>query len=307
MDLSLSGCGNLGQAFERVVELRPGHTALAYPTGERISYAELSERVDRIAAGLLERGVKARQVVALFNHKSVDGIAAILACNKLGVLYANIDPASPPERCVRILDRCMPTLILVDELALDNARSITGAHANKLVRLQEVASQAGDTAGASDITGSDGAYIMFTSGSTGFPKGAVITHQNVLNFIAWGRHSIGITPDDVMTNVNPIYFDNSVYDLYVALYNGATLCPFTTEQVKDDVRKEVLQDCYEMAVANGYLSNGGAAYAEEMLAKALGSEKASEIMGRLMTSVRPRHFEKMRREFGLKPQRTGDD
>lgn len=232
-DLSLHGCVNLGQAFERVVELRPGHTALAYPTGERISYAELNERVDRIAAGLLERGVNARQVVALFNHKSPDGIAAILACNKLGVLYANIDPASPAERCVRILDRCMPALILVDEPTLDNARSITGAHADKLVRLGEVAAQAGNTSGASDITGTDGAYIMFTSGSTGFPKGAVITHQNVLNFIAWGRDHIGITPDDVMTNVNPIYFDNSVYDLYVALYNGATLCPFTTDQVKD--------------------------------------------------------------------------
>jgi non-ribosomal peptide synthetase component F len=76
MDLRLHGCVNLGQAFERVVELRPGHTALAYPTGERISYAELNDRVDRIAAGLLARGVKARQVVALFNHKSPDGIAA---------------------------------------------------------------------------------------------------------------------------------------------------------------------------------------------------------------------------------------
>ena len=237
MDLSLSGCVNLGQAFERVTELRPGHTALAYPSGERITYAELSERVDHIAAGLLSRGVKARQVVALFNHKTPDGIAAILACNKLGVLYANIDPASPPERCVRILDRCMPTLILVDEPTLENARAITGPHAEKLIALRDVlvgSTAAGDPGSkAGDLTGSDGAYIMFTSGSTGFPKGAVITHQNVLNFIAWGRHSIGISADDVLTNVNPIYFDNSVCDLYVALYNGATLCPFTTDQVKD--------------------------------------------------------------------------
>ena len=234
MDLSLSGCVNLGQAFERVSKARASHTALSYADGTRTTYAELGERVERIAAGLLQRGLKARDVVALFNHKSVDGIAAILACTKLGLLYTNIDPASPPDRCVRILDRCMPSIILVDGPSVDAVRTISGAHAEKLVTLKDVANaKAAGTLTRNDITGSDGAYIMFTSGSTGFPKGAVITHQNALNFIAWGRHTIGITEADTLTNVNPIYFDNSVFDLYVALYNGATLCPFTTDQVKD--------------------------------------------------------------------------
>src|SRR5829696_6529493 len=70
-----------------------------------------------------------------------------------------------------------------------------------------------------------------------------------------------------------------------------TMQVFTTEAVKDDTRKEVLRDCYGMALAQGYLSNGGAAYAEEMLSKALGNEKAAEIMARLLSSVRPRHFD----------------
>jgi D-alanine--poly(phosphoribitol) ligase subunit 1 len=235
MDPSLSGSVNLGQAFEHVSKVRASHTALSYPDGTRITYAQLSDRVEHIAAGLLQRGLKPREVVALFNHKSVNGIAAILACTKLGLLYTNIDPASPPDRCVRILDRCMPSIILVDEPSVEAMRTISGPHAEKLVALKDIA-DANDPVkvdGVDDITGSDGAYIMFTSGSTGFPKGAVITHANVLNFIAWGRHSIVITSEDVMTNVNPIYFDNSVCDLYVALYNGATLCPFTTDQVKD--------------------------------------------------------------------------
>ena len=235
MDLSLSGCVNLGQAFERICKTRASHTALSYPDGTRITYAELGDRVEHIAAGLLKRGLKPREVVALFNHKSVDGIAAILACTKLGLLYTNVDPASPPDRCVRILDRCMPSIILVDEPSVDAMRVISGPHAEKLVALKDVtdAKRPPVHTEATSITGSDGAYIMFTSGSTGFPKGAVITHQNVLNFIAWGRHSIGISEADTPTNVNPIYFDNSVCDLYVALYNGATLCPFTADQVKD--------------------------------------------------------------------------
>lgn len=73
-----------------------------------------------------------------------------------------------------------------------------------------------------------------------------------------------------------------------------TMQVFTTETVKEETRREVLSDCYGMALAQGYLSNGGAGYASEMLAKALGNEKASEIMARLIHSVRPRHFDFLR-------------
>lgn len=70
-----------------------------------------------------------------------------------------------------------------------------------------------------------------------------------------------------------------------------TMQVFTTETVTEETRREVLADCYGMALAQGYLSNGGSAYAQEMLSKALGPEKAGEIMARLISSVRPRHFD----------------
>ncbi|MGL1562961.1 AMP-binding protein, partial [Vibrio parahaemolyticus] len=66
---------------------------------------------------------------------------------------------------------------------------------------------------------------MFTSGSTGFPKGAVMSHQNILNFIGWGKKTFEVTSSDVFTNANPIYFDNSVFDFYISLFNNATLVP----------------------------------------------------------------------------------
>jgi len=83
------------------------------------------------------------------------------------------------------------------------------------------------------ISGGSPAYIMFTSGSTGMPKGAVISHANLLWFIAWARERFTITPEDVLTNVNPIYFDNSVFDFYSALFSGAALIPITSDQVRD--------------------------------------------------------------------------
>ena len=79
---------------------------------------------------------------------------------------------------------------------------------------------------------------MYTSGSTGMPKGAVMSHANLLWFIQWSQDRFEIGPNDILTNVNPIYFDNSVFDFFSALFSGACLVPFTQEQVQD-VRKLV--------------------------------------------------------------------
>jgi D-alanine--poly(phosphoribitol) ligase subunit 1 len=74
---------------------------------------------------------------------------------------------------------------------------------------------------------------MFTSGSTGFPKGALMTHANVLNLIHWSRQTFSITVDDALTNVNALYFDNSVFDFYSSLFTGASLVPFSKSEVSD--------------------------------------------------------------------------
>jgi D-alanine--poly(phosphoribitol) ligase subunit 1 len=234
-----AGCIGLGHKLQRIVSAAPDALALRYPDGRSLSHTELYRLVCRMATGLLARGVKARQVVALVNRKSPEGLATMLACNKLGVLYTNIDPESPPERAQRILERCKPVLILVDDSSSAPYGPTLGEfHGIAFTMSETIAAQADDDALArhdheAAITGTDGAYIMFTSGSTGFPKGAVMTQENVLRFVEWGARELRVGPGDVLTNVNPIYFDNSVFDLYVSLYNGAALCPFTPEQVKD--------------------------------------------------------------------------
>ena len=84
-----------------------------------------------------------------------------------------------------------------------------------------------------DVVGTDAAYIMFTSGSTGIPKGAVMSHANLLNFIAWARTEFSVTTDDIFTSVNPLFFDNSVFDFYASVMNGASLVPFDAATMKD--------------------------------------------------------------------------
>ena len=79
------------------------------------------------------------------------------------------------------------------------------------------------------IIGSTPAYVMFTSGSTGTPKGVVISHANILSFIAWSINKYQITSNDSFAQVSPMYFDNSVFDFYTALFSGASLVPIKKE------------------------------------------------------------------------------
>jgi D-alanine--poly(phosphoribitol) ligase subunit 1 len=109
------------------------------------------------------------------------------------------------------------------------------ASATSLAR--EAESEPSENLGASaDLTAAAPAYIMFTSGSTGSPKGAVMSHGSVLNLVAWSVATFGFNDSDRLTNVNPLHFDNSVFDLYSALFSGACLVPLDKGVVTDPRR-----------------------------------------------------------------------
>ncbi len=209
---------NLGLKFQSIAQQHATKTALWFDAHNAVSYAELNARANQAARYLLAQGVAANDVVCLTGTKTLTTFACMLACLKLGAAYAMLDPDSPPERLRKILATCEPKLVL----AADN--DVIGASS---------AYDDSDLPHTQHVTGTHPAYIMFTSGSTGFPKGAVMTHANVLNLMAWSQTTFRLVPSDVLTNVNPLYFDNSVFDFYAALFTGASLVPFTKNEVRD--------------------------------------------------------------------------
>ncbi|MBS1490471.1 MAG: amino acid adenylation domain-containing protein [Bacteroidetes bacterium] len=233
-------CYNLGLAFNHIVERHPTKTALQFPNGSAYTFSVLHQYSNQMARFLLSSGLKPGHVVAIFNEKSIQAYALMLACLKTGIIYTNLDAASPWARLEKIINTCAPSAIFLEhtddclfQSIQNHSPSVALYKLHDTLFSEKIGTQEKThLAESAGITGNHPAYIMFTSGSTGFPKGAVMSHANVLNFIAWGQTTFDVTPHDIFTNANPIYFDNSVFDFYVSIFNGASLVPLGHDLVK---------------------------------------------------------------------------
>jgi len=238
-DQQLSYVHNLGIAFENVAKQYSDSTAIRFCDGQSLTYQELNSYSNQLARYLHKLEIKRGDVVCIAGDKTISTFSCMLACLKLGVAYSILDPESPAKRLGKIFSKCDPRVVLANNELLSSLRD-DGVR-DEIVLLDNDWEYLGAEIGGnppdilpltSGVTGENPAYIMFTSGSTGFPKGAMMTHNNVMNFIAWAVRDFEITPQDVFTNVNPLYFDNAVFDFYVALFSGATLVPFSKNMVR---------------------------------------------------------------------------
>ncbi len=230
---------NVALAYRSIVADCRERPALVRLGGTVLTHGALDALANRIAHVLAARGIGHRDVVAIVHTKTIECYATMLACLKLGAAYVNVDDQNPAARLLHIFRAAHPKIVAgssppeeVKKAAYDEAIPILDFDDADAVALVERAPTE-DPPGIERITGADPAYVMFTSGSTGVPKGAVMTHANVLNFSAWVRSRFSVTHDDVLTNVNPMYFDNSVFDFYGAILNGASISPVTRETVTD--------------------------------------------------------------------------
>jgi D-alanine--poly(phosphoribitol) ligase subunit 1 len=213
---------NLGLAFQAVSGSAP--TALALVCrGETYDFQSLNSLANRFARWLISRGATRGAVVCLELPKIAEAYALALASLKIGAPYAFLDSTAPVDRARRMIERCNPAVVVsvrgddADRVVLGDAAQCEALHRELAAFDHQNLAQTGQ------ITGADPAYVMFTSGSTGEPKGAVLPHEGVLNLVEWAGQDLGIGRGDRLTNVNPLYFDNSVFDLYCGFLNGAAV------------------------------------------------------------------------------------
>jgi D-alanine--poly(phosphoribitol) ligase subunit 1 len=236
---------NIGLAFERIVAATP-HAPAVWCSGESLDYAGLNHLANRLARWLSAKGICRGQAVCLELPKIVEAYAFALACLKIGAPYVFMDAAGPPERAEAVLRRCRPALVVSTREGAGPRRVLAGAEGQAGLRRELEGFDPTNADSTAAISGADPAYVMFTSGSTGEPKGAVIAHQGVLNLVAWARDFLGLVPADRLTNVNPLFFDNSVFDVYASLLNGASLVGLDTQRAREPfelVRQIAEQGC----------------------------------------------------------------
>lgn len=212
-------------AFAAQTALRPDALAVS-DERERLTYAELSARADRITAALQARGEGPGSIVGLVLDRTVDLPAAVLGVLRAGAAYLPVDPENPAERTAGQFAECrVRTVLTTAATASASALGAAGDGPHVVVLdWQDPAWQDGaPRPTAVDVPADAPAYVIYTSGSTGRPKGVLVTHHNVLRLLAACDEHLRLGPDDVWTLFHSYAFDFSVWEIWGALLHGARL------------------------------------------------------------------------------------
>jgi len=198
----------------------PDRVAIATTDGA-ISYAQLEARSARIAADLVRRGIGPENSVGLFADGSPGMIAAVLGILRAGAAFVPLDRLAPPQRHQAIIAAAKPAALFAPTPAAQTALAELAA-ANSLPVLD------GDATGVAaaprvSVHPEHPAYILFTSGSTGEPKGIAIPHRALANHMAWIIDALGITQHDRLLQRTPLGFDASIWEVFAPLMTGACL------------------------------------------------------------------------------------
>src|SRR5438445_12572261 len=225
------------EVFEDQARARPD--AIASMHGSRqLTYGELNARANQVARALLARGLPREGVVGVVTERNLDWMTAVLAIFKAGGAYLPIEPHFPTERIARTLSRAGCRLVLTERgstAMLDQALdSLSGVQKLFLDAAHEEGHPAGDL--GLDVAPDQLAYIYFTSGSTGEPKGAMCEHAGLLNHLLAKIEDLKIGEGTVVAQTAPQCFDISLWQLISALLVGGRTLIIEQEMILDAKR-----------------------------------------------------------------------
>jgi amino acid adenylation domain-containing protein len=234
----------LPEAIREQARTRPDAIAIRFGD-QRVSYARLDARADAIAAALHAAGFGRGDLIALCLDRSPDMIAALLGVHRAGAAYLPLDAAFPPARLDYIVKDAGAAMLLTEARLAD---TLPGCTLPKLL-IEDIA----DAPGAAPMLASrpdDLAYVLYTSGSTGNPKGVEISHRALINLLAAVRERPGFGPGDSLLAVTTLSFDIAALELFLPLLSGGELIvaprsiavdPRQLGDLIDDAKPSVMQ------------------------------------------------------------------
>ncbi len=225
----------LHHAVDRSAERFAERPAFRY-LNTSLSYGELVERANKLAWGLVGEGIRRGDRVGIFLHKSLESPLAVYAIMKSGAAYVPLDPGAPVSRLRKTIQHCgirclithtqkeQDTLALLDgETPLECVIGLAALDRPGIRALgwDSFDAAAGDRAPDTGVMEQDLAYIMYTSGSTGVPKGIMHTHASGLSYARMAAETYAITHEDRLSNHSPLHFDMSTLDYFSGPLRGA--------------------------------------------------------------------------------------
>ncbi|MGD6974999.1 non-ribosomal peptide synthetase [Bacillus altitudinis] len=216
--------------FEHNVRKQPNAVALS--AGDHtMTYAELNEQANRLARHLQKNGVGHQTVTAILAERTPELIVSLLAVLKAGATYVPIDPDYPESRIQYMLKDSGATHLLTHSSCISQTRSLAFDGTYLFADDQEILLMSSENlpleAGLDDT-----AYIMYTSGTTGQPKGIMTTHSNIARVVK-NTNYLTILETDTLLSLSNSVFDGFTFDVYGALLNGAKLVLPTKETILD--------------------------------------------------------------------------
>lgn len=232
----------LTELLHRAAEQHPDHPAVEDERG-CLTYAELAARAGCIAAALAAAGVQPGDRVGILMPKSRQTVSGIYGIMWSGGAYVPLDVGAPVGRLVYMIRNCGMKALITDLAQANRLKGQLSDTALKQIIINEEREVPAEIASGMGVpltawsavaarqplrepvrvSTNSLAYILYTSGSTGEPKGVMISHRNALAFVEFSRDAIGVTRDDRLSSHAPFHFDLSVFDLYVAALAQATV------------------------------------------------------------------------------------
>lgn len=208
----------------------PGGVAIQFPFEKRnLSYGQLYAQARGITLALERLSLPRGSIVALYLDKSPEAIAAILGILMAELAYLPLDVDAPDSRNQFIIEQSQAQAVLTRE-ETDPPFYTQAVPFNKFEGLALYRS----SAVASGLKLPEGlAYVLYTSGSTGVPKGVMVTHTAALAFVDWARDTFVLRPEDTLTSIAPLHFDLSIFDIFAGLSAGCTLLLLTPSESKN--------------------------------------------------------------------------
>jgi len=214
---------SITERFEKIVRKFPDRTAVE-TRRHRLTYGDLNRTANKTAHAVLSTwGDKNRSIAVLMDHEA-PVISAIMGALKAGKFYVPLDPSLPYARSKFIVDDAQAQTIITDTKYLSLAKTLVESP-SRLLNIDDI-EDVPDTDPQVRLRPDDLCWVIYTSGSTGKPKGVMQNHRNVLHFMMNYTNGLHISAEDRLTLLYSFSVNGGAHDIFAALFNGATICPY---------------------------------------------------------------------------------